>query len=409
MKIAVVSIGSFDVQYSDYHIMRDIVIALLENGHQVVLIQKQYEEEPRYPQQFIGYLGNQLHVFNIPFQRRNKANLKSRYLADLQYYRQACRLMKSNKPDKIFLQSNNTAFYTVFYAKWILKRPLFYNEQDIFPENALFAGIIGLKSPIYLAAHLLQRYAYKNATALSTISEDMKSTIVTRYNIPKSKVQVIYNWGHEELKAHSDKKNTFLQQYPKRQGEFRVVYAGNLGKMQNVELVLRSAVLLQGNKDIRFYIVGNGVNEEKLKKMAKEQSLNNIMFVPMQPPENVADLYAAADVNVIPLQENLIYAALPSKMADCLLAAKPIITCVNKDSALAHLVKNYGIDNVEPDAEEELVQSILKIKENKDKTRYEELLAKQFNKDKSVHDYCVAIEQMELKKRTRHRTGKYNS
>ena len=129
----------------------------------------------------------------------------------------------------------------------------------------------------------------------------------------------------------------------------------------------------------------------------------------MQPPENVADLYAAADVNVIPLQENLIYAALPSKMADCLLAAKPIITCVNKDSALAHLVKNYGIDNVEPDAEEELVQSILKIKENKDKTRYEELLAKQFNKDKSVHDYCVAIEQMELKKRTRHRTGKYNS
>lgn len=64
-------------------------------------------------------------------------------------------------------------------------------------------------------AHALQKYAYKNATALSTISDDMKSTIVTRYSIPADKVQVIYNWGHEELKAHSDEENVFLKKYPK--------------------------------------------------------------------------------------------------------------------------------------------------------------------------------------------------
>lgn len=42
MEIAVVSIGSFDTQYSDYHIMRDVIIGLLERDHSVVLIQKQY-------------------------------------------------------------------------------------------------------------------------------------------------------------------------------------------------------------------------------------------------------------------------------------------------------------------------------------------------------------------------------
>ena len=62
-----------------------------------------------------------------------------------------------------------------------------------------------------IVAHALQKYAYKNATALSTISDDMKSTIVTRYSIPADKVQVIYNWGHEELKAHSDEENVFLK------------------------------------------------------------------------------------------------------------------------------------------------------------------------------------------------------
>ena len=35
MKVAVVSIGSFDTQYSDYHIMRDIILGLLERGHEV--------------------------------------------------------------------------------------------------------------------------------------------------------------------------------------------------------------------------------------------------------------------------------------------------------------------------------------------------------------------------------------
>lgn len=39
----------------------------------------------------------------------------------------------------------------------------------------------------------------------------MKSTIVTRYGIPEDKVQVIYNWGHEELKAHSEQDNVFLK------------------------------------------------------------------------------------------------------------------------------------------------------------------------------------------------------
>ena len=349
MKVAVVSIGSFDTQYSDYHIMRDIILGLLERGHEVNLIQKQYLETPQYPQQFEKYLKGQLQVQNIRFEKKAKADLKARYLADLSYYKQACTLMKKDKPDKIFLQSNNTAFFTVFYAKHILRCPILYNEQDIFPENAFFAGILSESSPVYKVAHALQKYAYKNATALSTISDDMKSTIVTRYGISEDKVQVIYNWGHEELKAHSDEENVFLKKYPKKSGEFRVVYAGNLGKMQNVELILETAALMKDDQDVSFYIVGGGVNEEQLKTFAKEKELNNVTFVGMQPPEEVADLYAAADVNVIPLQKGLIYAALPSKTADCLIAGKPIITCVDNGTAVEKIIRPYGIVNTGAD------------------------------------------------------------
>lgn len=393
MKIAVVSIGSFDTQYSDYHIMRDIIVGFLERGHNVNLIQKQYLETPQYPQQFEKYLGNQLQVQNIRFEKKAKADLKARYLADLAYYRQACRFMKQNRPDKIFLQSNNTAFYTVFYAKHVLKCPLVYNEQDIFPENAYFAGILSESSLVYRVAHALQKYAYKNATALSTISDDMKSTIVTRYGIPENKVQVIYNWGHEELQAHSEAENTFLRRYPKKTGEFRVVYAGNLGKMQNVELVLEAASLMKDEVDISFYIVGGGVNEEKLKTFAKEKKLNNVTFVGMQPPEEVADLYAAADVNVIPLQKGLIYAALPSKTADCLIAGKPIITCVDDESEFAKLVRKYGIENANNDSPANVRCLIDSIMDGMYAGKTKDL-KNIWQRDLNVSEYCNQIETM---------------
>lgn len=393
MKVAVVSIGSFDTQYSDYHIMRDIILGLLERGHEVNLIQKQYFDTPQYPQQFEKYLKGQLQVQNVHFEKKAKADLKARYLADLSYYKQACKLMKKNKPDKIFLQSNNTAFFTVFYAKHILRCPILYNEQDIFPENAYFAGILSESSMIYKVAHALQKYAYKNATALSTISDDMKSTIVTRYGISEDKVQVIYNWGHEELKAHSDEENVFLKKYPKKSGEFRVVYAGNLGKMQNVELILETAALMKDDQDVSFYIVGGGVNEEQLKTFAKEKELNNVTFVGMQPPEEVADLYAAADVNVIPLQKGLIYAALPSKTADCLIAGKPIITCVDNGTAVEKIIRPYGIVNTGAD-EKRLKTAILNAKEKAGLCETKGLLEKYFSLKPNVASHCQMIEMM---------------
>ena len=393
MKVAVVSIGSFDTQYSDYHIMRDIILGLLKQGHKVDLIQKQYLDRPQYPQQFEQYLDGQLQVQNIRFEKKAKADLKARYLADLSYYRKACRLMKKDKPDKIFLQSNNTAFFTVFYAKHILKCPILYNEQDIFPENAFFAGILSEKSLVYKVAHALQKYAYKNATALSTISDDMKSTIVTRYGISEDKVQVIYNWGHEELQANDDMENVFLNKYPKKPGEFRVVYAGNLGKMQNVELLLKTAALMKDDTDVSFYIVGGGVNETQLKAFAKEKELNNVTFVGMQPPEEVADLYAAADVNVIPLQKGLIYAALPSKTADCLIAGKPIITCVDEESKFASMIKKDGYENVDPEDVQKLKSILLKTKVAEIKTKSSKHCYDRFAMKRNVTKYCEGIEQ----------------
>lgn len=395
MHIAIVSIGSFDTHYSDYHIMRDIIIGFLDKGYSVNLVQKQYLNVPIYPGEFKKYLSHGLQVNNIPFERKNKSNLSARYIADLIYYFRACLYLRELKPDVIFLQSNNTAFLPVFFAKNFLNCPLIYNEQDIFPENAFFANILTKTSIIFKVTHFLQRYAYKNSTLLSTISNDMKYTIMRRYGISESKIEVIHNWGHDGIKLHSKEENAFLKKYPKKTGEFRVIYAGNLGKMQNVELILSTAEIMKEKQDIVFYIIGNGVSEKKLKAFAKDKELTNVIFLDMQPQDEVADLYSAADVNLIPLQKGIIYAALPSKTADCLIAGRPIITCVDKNSSFARLINKYGYRNCDPQNAEELKNIILRERElaHCDNRSTKQILDL-FSKEKGVSMHCQCIDKV---------------
>lgn len=390
MNIAIISIGSFDTQYSDYHIIRDIILGLLKRGHNVDLYQKKYLDKSIYPLEFNEYLNKELKVYNFDFIKGNRANLKARYLADLAYYKNVCKVLKNNKPDKIFLQSNNTSFYTVWFNKHFLKCPIIYNEQDLFPENALFANIVSEHSLIFKVAHILQRYTYKNVDEISTISKDIKNTIINRYNIDDKKMSVIYNWGHENILAHND--NLFLKKYPKDKNEFRVLYAGNIGKMQNVELILKTALLSKEDKDIKFYIVGDGVNKDKLIKEANDNKLDNVCFLDMQGEELVADLYSSADVNVIPLIKGLIYAALPSKMADCLISDKPIITCVDDESCFVKDNEKYGIKNVACDSPSDLKKEILNIKNNNYKCDDKSLLKDFYDKDTNVKLHCKMIE-----------------
>ena len=105
---------------------------------------------------------------------------------------------------------------------------------------------------------------------------------------------------------------------------FNVVYAGNIGVMQNVDLLVETARLMQEDPDVHFHIIGNGLYKKKLEAKAREYGVRNLSFWPMQPPEMAPAIYSAASVNVIPLVKNVYKTALPSKTATCLACGKPV-------------------------------------------------------------------------------------
>lgn len=386
MNICVWSGSSFEKPYASYHLMENIILSFLEEGHQVWLIQGKWSN---------GQIPDSLkekenfNVINISQKSIQKNNFIGRYIYSLNFYRKSKKCLY-NLPqiDVVFLQSNNVAWYPISCIRK-KKIPVVYNVQDIFPDNAIEVGMINKNSLIAKTFLQLQMYAFQKSSVIVTISQDMKNRLNQVYGINKNKIYVAYNWSH--LSNKTNNYNFFNEQFPLKKGNVKVVYAGNLGKMQNVELIVRTATLFLDYENIEFYIIGSGGNERELKKMVEEANMRNVFFLPMQPPERAQDIYQSADINIIPLQKGIIYTALPSKTADCFSVNKPVIFCIDEESLFAQTLNRYKIPVSSPTDPEELKNAILDIVKNGFEGEPRNCSNDLFQKEENLRIYCECI------------------
>jgi glycosyltransferase involved in cell wall biosynthesis len=273
--------------------------------------------------------------------------------------------------------------------KRLPKAIITFNVQDIFPYNLSFSGGLKRNSLVFKILAAEQRYGYKHSDHVITISEDMKETLVTD-GVESSKVEVIYNWSYQdELYENVD---TAAVSHMFDNNYFNVVYAGNIGVMQNVDILIEAAKLMKDDRSVWFHIIGNGVYKDKLEARAKEYGITNISFWPMQPPELAPVIYIAADVNVIPLVKDVYRTALPSKTATCLACGKPIIFAIGKESKFGQKVMDEaGCPVVAADKAEELVDAIRKVQLEQHRTEIGQFFLKYFSNTVNSKQYAELI------------------
>jgi colanic acid biosynthesis glycosyl transferase WcaI len=338
MKVLFVLNSGFDTPGPSNHLLEAIIEALLLNECKVhVIAKRRTDENLAMPKHLFGKRNLSYDVSRV--KNIDKASFAKRYFADIKYAFSCVKYYRKNKDsDIVFLQSCNTAFFHIFLLKVFLKKPIVYNVQDIFPLNAKNIGMLKEKSPIFVIFRALQREAYKLADRIITISHDMKQTLINE-KIDKKKIDVVYNWSYsDDVIDISEEENEFVKENKIECDFYKVVYAGNIGAVQNVEIILKAAELLRREKRIRFYIIGDGLRKADHIKYVEEMGLDNVIFYPMQAPELAKHVYCMADVNVIPLKKGIIKTALPSKTATCLACGRPIIACVDLDSKFARMM-----------------------------------------------------------------------
>ena len=358
MKVLFWMFIGFDRHATSEHLLSAVIDRLCEAGNTVHIIQKNTGGNlPPIPEKLIRY---NVTTDVIPYQAADKGNFITRYLTELKYIN-VCKNYITSDYDAVFIQSTTVAGFAVrAIRKKLPKAVVTFNVQDIFPYNLSFSGGLKRSSPVFKILAAEQRYGYKHADHVVTISEDMKDTLVAD-GVEADTVEVVYNWSYQdepyENVALAPVSHMFKSEY------FNVVYAGNIGVMQNVDILIEAAKLMKEDQSVWFHIIGNGVYKEKLEARAKEYGITNISFWPMQPPELAPAIYSAADINVIPLVKDVYRTALPSKTATCLACGKPIIFAIGKDSKFGQkAMREAGCPVVEADKADELVAAIYKVK-----------------------------------------------
>ena len=285
-------------------------------------------------------------------------------------------------------------------AKKVSGKKVIYNLQDIFPDSLVTSGICGENSFLMKIGHAMENFTYRNADHIITITDDMKANIMKK-GVPEDKISVVRNWiDTDKVKHISREDNLLFDELKLPRDRFYVVYAGNLGKVQGVDVILKTASLMKNYKDIKFVIFGNGSEEENLKKIVNDKHLDNVLMLPLQPIERASEVYSMADVSIISCTPGTGGSGMPSKTWTIMAAGVPIIASFDMPSEMERTIEDAecGFCTRAGD-ENELTEKIIRVFGDsrlkkclgQNARRYAE---KNVSKAEAVEKYIKSIERL---------------
>ena len=246
---------------------------------------------------------------------------------------------KSYKGYELFLVSNppTVAFATMFFNNRY--STLIY---DVYPNGLTDAGFISKSNPIYKIWAKRNKYFYKRADRVFTITEGMRRTISDYCSYEK--IEVVELWGNPNLPVFNipKKENRFILENGLK-GKFIVMYSGNIGKGHDLDVLVDVAEHLKKYKDIVFLFVGEGFLKPLIAKKVEEKGLENVKMLPYQDMEMLPYSLSCSDIAVVSTNKQSGKVCIPSKTFDLIKLGKPILCVAEPDSDIAQFVAKQQV------------------------------------------------------------------
>jgi glycosyltransferase involved in cell wall biosynthesis len=228
-----------------------------------------------------------------------------------------------------------------------------YYCQDLYPDVAEATG--GVANPLLLGIlRRANRWAYARADGIVVLGQDMRARLLAK-GVAPDRVTVVPNWADVD-RIRPLACNRFRARFGDK---FVVMYSGNLGWSQDLELVLRAGERLRSDERVHFVLIGEGAKKESLRELAREAGLTNVEFLPYQPKELLAESLGAADIHLVPLRRGLAGCLVPSKVYSVLAAGRAFLAIMEEEAEVALLARQRGVGIVvPPDDVEALVVAV---------------------------------------------------
>lgn len=185
-----------------------------------------------------------------------------------------------------------------------------------------------------------ERFILHNSTIVSTISLGMQRKIENK-GIPAKKIWQFPNWVDENAIRPLSRAQSLRQELGFNDQHRVILYSGNLGEKQGLEVIIDAAKHFSANPDVQFVVSGTGGGKDKLMALAQEASLTNVQFQPLQPYEKLSALLATADIHLVLQKKSASDLVLPSKLTGILASGGCAIVTALPGTTLYEIISEY--------------------------------------------------------------------
>lgn len=204
--------------------------------------------------------------------------------------------------------------------------PLLIYCCDLWPESlrTILGNRFGFIIKLYQS---ISKRLYRSADLVAVQSPAFFEYMEMTHGVPKDGMTYLPQFAND---AYLDK------EFNAKHEGVNFLVMGNMGKAQDIPVVLRAASMVPSEFDFTIHFVGEGSFYEQAKKLADELGIENrVTFHGRRPYEEMEMFYNIADACILTLNgDSWIGTTIPSRLQGYMAAGKPILAAVNGGSSV---------------------------------------------------------------------------
>tara|TARA_Y100000385_G_C13032880_1_gene611595 strand:- start:52 stop:1251 length:1200 start_codon:yes stop_codon:yes gene_type:complete len=209
--------------------------------------------------------------------------------------------------------------------KKLYKKPLMFWVQDIWPDSIYAYGFQKTKVLSKLL-NLFVKFMFNNVNSIAISGKGFENKL--RPYVKKNlDFNYLPNWA---IQLNNNLEEISLSD----EGKVNFTFAGNIGKVQNLENIIKAFDMLSNEYQVKaqLNIIGDGSFLEQLMKISKHNS--SIVFHGIKQRKEMAKFYKASDFLIVSLIDKPIFSVtVPAKTITYIAAKKPILAIINGETA----------------------------------------------------------------------------
>lgn len=320
-------------------------------------------------------------------------------------------VLLSSSPDYIVTLTTPPLVNVVGALANILKgQPYGIWAMDLHPDGEKALGMIPEEGALTSVLDALNNVAFQKADRVVALGRCMAERIKAK-GVDAESLTILPIWatGVDEV---PDDENPYLRRLG-LQDRFVVLYAGNAGLFHQFEEICRCMRRFKNHPEIFFLFVGDGPRRAEVETYADDHGLDNFEYRDYVPREDFKYILSLADVHLISLRPEIAGIAVPSKLSDSMMSARPSVMVGPHSSETAQAIENGGFGYVaDPSTQsrnavvDSLEKSLLALYENPEQ-RWEmgERAKKVYQKEYEQEVVCEKWSQLLRNRIGRHRTS----